>query len=264
MANGDAVSSYWVEVMTNTLRSSLVASVLVATAGAASAADLVIYEPVVSKPAASSGFDWAGFYAGVHGGYAWGSEADNQSEVIGGGGGGGDTGGGDPPPTSSEDPADAFDMDGFIGGVHAGYNWQTGNFVFGIEGDADFSGFSGGTDFNYDGVTGDLALATDWEASLRLRAGVAMDNLLLYGTAGVAFAAAELTSEGNTYNSSDTNVHLGWTVGAGLEYALSENWIARGEVRYTDFAPETYMLEEGPVESSWTQTAVTAGLSYKF
>ena len=243
--------------MTNTLRSSLVASVLVATAGAASAADLVIYEPVASKPAASSGFDWAGFYAGVHGGYAWGSEADNQSEVIGGGGGGGDTGGGD--------TGDAFDMDGFIGGVHAGYNWQDGNFVFGIEGDADFSDVSGGTDFNYGGsLTGDISLATHWQASLRLRGGVAMDNLLLYGTAGVAFAAAELASEGDANNSSDTNVHLGWTVGAGLEYALSENWIARGEVRYTDFAPEIYMLEEGPVESSWTQTAVTAGLSYKF
>ena len=263
--------------MTNTLRSSLVASVLVATAGAASAADLVIYEPVASKPAASSGFDWAGFYAGVHGGYAWGSEADNQSEVIGGGGGGGDTGGGDTGgddtgggdtgggDTGGGDTGDAFDMDGFIGGVHAGYNWQDGNFVFGIEGDADFSDVSGGTDFNYGGsLTGDISLATHWQASLRLRGGVAMDNLLLYGTAGVAFAAAELASEGDANNSSDTNVHLGWTVGAGLEYALSENWIARGEVRYTDFAPEIYMLEEGPVESSWTQTAVTAGLSYKF
>lgn len=252
--------------MTNLLRTGLVASVLVTAAGAASAADLVIYEPVASKPAASSGFDWAGFYAGVHGGYAWGSEADNQSEVIGGGGGGGST-----PTTSSGDTGggatvgDAFDIDGFIGGVHAGYNWQDGNFVFGIEGDADFSDVSGGTDFNYGGtVTGDISLATDWQASLRLRGGVAMDNLLLYGTAGVAFAGAELTSEGDSFNSSDTNVHLGWTVGAGLEYALSENWIARGEVRYTDFAPEIYMLEEGPVESSWTQTAVTAGLSYRF
>lgn len=160
---------------------------------------------------------------------------------------------------------DAFDLNGFIGGVHAGHNWQDGNLVYGIEADLDYSGISGGTPFAYPGgVTGDISLATQWQGSVRLRGGVAADNLLFYVTGGLAVAEGKLTSQGNTYNSSDTKLHLGWTVGAGIEYAVTESWTVRTEARYTDFAAQTYKLAEGPVDAGWTQTSLTAGLSFKF
>jgi outer membrane immunogenic protein len=69
---------------------------------------------------------------------------------------------------------------------------------------------------------------------------------------------------GGAYSSDDSNTHVGWTIGIGAEYAFTPNWIARAEVRYTDFGSKTYDLLEGPVDSSWDQTAVTVGLSYKF
>lgn len=233
------------------------ASVLALGLGAANAADLAPV-PVIEAPPP---FSWTGFYAGVHAGYAWGGQDDNQSNLF------------DDPPT----PADSFDMDGFIGGVHGGYNWQMDQFVFGIEGDIDYTNIKGSEgyagfvpNFGYDEVEGSLELESNWQASLRLRAGYAVDNFLMYATGGVAFADGKMTSSGYdydagvNYSSDDSNTHTGWTIGIGAEYAFTPNWIARAELRYTDFGSKTYELLEGPVDSSWDQTAVTVGLSYKF
>jgi len=237
------------------LAATAAASVLALGFGAAQAADLT-YEPPVAPPP----FTWAGFYAGVHAGYAWGGEKDNQSNLF-----------------EDPRPADNFDVDGFIGGVHAGYNWQAGQFVFGVEGDVDYSNIKGSEgyagyvpNFGYDYVEGNLELKSQWQASARLRAGYAVDNFLLYATGGIAFGDGKLSSNGYDYNaesnfgSDDTNTHVGWTIGAGAEYAFTPNWIGRAELRYTDFGSKTYQLLEGPVDASWTQTAVTVGVSYKF
>jgi len=246
--------------MKHALLTAAAASVLALGVGAAQAADLT-YEPapVVVAPAA---FNWSGFYAGVHAGYGWGSEDDNQSNLFG---------------VEEQDiTADNFDMDGFIGGVHAGYNWQMDQFVFGVEGDVDYSnikgseGYAGYVPSFGESVTGNLEMKSQWQASARLRAGYAFDNFLVYATGGVAIADGKLSSNGNYtidgvgFGSDDTNTHVGWTIGAGAEYAFTPNWIARAELRYTDFGNKTYQLFEGPVDASWTQTAVTVGLSYKF
>jgi outer membrane immunogenic protein len=239
------------------IRSVTAASMFALGVGAASAADLAP-EPYVEAPPPV--FNWTGFYAGVHAGYAWGGQDDNQSNLF-------------------EDPvpADSFDVDGFLGGVHGGYNWQVDQMVFGIEGDIDYTNIKGSEgyagyvpNFGYDYVEGSLELKSNWQASLRLRAGYAVDNFLLYATGGVAFADGKMTSSGYNYDdgagysSDDSNTHVGWTIGIGAEYAFTPNWIARAEVRYTDFGSKTYDLLEGPVDSSWDQTAVTVGLSYKF
>jgi outer membrane immunogenic protein len=237
------------------VRGAAVASLLAVGVCGAHAADLT-YEPapVVEAPAA---FNWAGFYAGVHAGYGWGGENDNQSNIV------------------NNSTADSFDVDGFIGGVHAGYNWQANQFVFGFEGDIDYANIKGNADyrgyaFNVpEYILGNLELESQWQASARLRVGYAVDNFLLYGTGGVAFADGKLTSAGygysyGPYSSDDSNTHTGWTIGAGAEYAFSPNWIARAELRYTDFGSKTYELREGAVDSSWDQTTVNVGLSYKF
>lgn len=231
------------------------ASVLALGLGAAQAADLVP-EPVVVAPAV---FNWAGFYAGVHAGYAWGDQDDNQSILF------------DDPPL----PADSFNVDGFIGGVHGGYNWQMDQFVFGVEGDIDYTNIKGSEGYagfvpGFGDIEGNLELKSQWQASARLRAGYAFDNFLVYATGGIAFADGKLTSSGynfdapGNFSSDDSNTHVGWTIGAGAEYAFSPNWIARAELRYTDFGSKTYQLLEGPVDASWDQTSVTVGLSYKF
>jgi outer membrane immunogenic protein len=225
-------------------------------ATSAFAADAIVYEEPVAAPVETTFFSWTGGYVGLHAGYAWGGENDNQSDLI-------------FIPTISS--ADRFDVDGFIGGVHAGYNWQSGNFVFGVEGDIDYANVEGGTDFNYDGVLlGDLSFESDWQASLRLRAGYAMDTWLLYATGGVAVGHAELTAAGTyfgtPFSNSDDNTHVGWTIGAGVEKAFTPNWIGRAEVRYTDFGSESYDLDPAGVgvDSDWNQTAVNIGVSYKF
>lgn len=220
---------------------------------ASQAADL----PVYSEPPL---FSWAGLYLGGTVGFTWGDEEDNQS-------------GGFPTTQttivlfSAPGDADAFDVDGFIGGLHAGYNWQADQFVFGVEGDIAFSDLSGGADYDYIGSPGYLSLESDWQASARLRAGYAFDRTLLYVTGGVAFARAELEAASDSgIVESDSNTHVGWTIGGGIEHAFSDQWLGRIEARYTDFGSETYDLgtQGSAVKSSWDQTTVTVGLSYKF
>src|SRR5215207_7331741 len=152
------------------------------------AADLA---PMPAEPVAPTylPFTWAGPYVGVQVGYGWGDENDNQSFNF---------------PEPDPEPADEFDMDGFLGGVHAGYNWQMGALVLGVEGDVEFSTYEGDTDFLYESTdpdiiaSGNLSMESDWQASLRLRAGFAVDRLLVYATGGVAFADAELSVDGTT------------------------------------------------------------------
>ncbi len=227
------------------------------------AADLA---PMPAEPVAPAylPFTWTGGYVGVQAGYGWGDESDNQSIAF-----------PDPDPL----PGDEFDMDGFLGGVHAGFNWQMGALVLGVEGDVEFSTYEGDTDFDYvtvpdEGFAGTLSMESDWQASLRLRAGFAIDRLLIYGTGGVAFADAEQSSTGReyddggpvgpTFSDSDDQTLIGWTAGIGLEYAFTDNFTARVEGRYADFGEEDFNIDGQEIEAGFDQWAVRVGVSYKF
>lgn len=226
------------------------------------AADAIIYnEPVPVAPLPVSAFNWAGGYVGLHAGYGWGRQSDNQSEAF-----PAPVDPVEPEPEEPPLPADRFDVDGFVGGVHAGYNWQNGSFVYGVEGDFDYANVKGGQDFIYGDLAGRLSMESEWQGSLRLRAGYAVDTWLFYGTGGLAFARAELTAEDAAGSVSDSNTHTGWTVGAGVEKAFTQNLIGRLEARYTDFGDKSYDLGRfgSDIKSDWHQTTVTVGLSYKF
>ena len=184
----------------------------VCLANAAYAADLPVYEAPVAAVVAP--YDWSGFYLGLQGGYAWGS-ADTDVR----------TGG---VLFSSIDP----DGDGFVGGAHAGYLYQFDSFVIGAEADIEYSGIDG-SDRNAT-IFGDGEI--NWMASLRLRAGYAWDRVLLYATGGLAYADVDggggpIASPRQGY-SDDA---WGWTLGAGADYAFTDNWSARLEYRYTAF-----------------------------
>ncbi len=198
---------------------------------AAQAADPIIYEqPPVMLPAAM--YDWSGFYAGIGAGYGTG-DAD-----YGFGGGG------------------SYDIDGFILGGIVGYNFQTGPWVFGVEGDLYWSGIDGST-----GDFGGISTDVDWLGSVRGRVGYAFDNILPYVTAGVAFAHSDvdIAAFGGV---SDNNTHIGWTAGLGVEVGVTQNLSASLEYRYTDFGSETYEL--GAVTSSGSGDLHTVGAALKW
>jgi outer membrane immunogenic protein len=212
-------------------------------------------------------FDWTGFYVGVHAGYAWGDVDDDLDHRFEDGG------------YTVETAADSVDIDGFIGGAHAGYNVQFGSFVIGLEGDVDFSGADGDEDFSADGgdITGNLSLDSNWQASIRARAGFAIDRALIYATGGVAFADADLefdaTDGVDEFHFSDSQTFTGWTIGLGAEYAFTDNLIGRLEGRYTDFGDPDFDLGDledafgadgNDVNVEWTQFSILAGISYKF
>jgi outer membrane immunogenic protein len=159
---------------------------------------------------------------------------------------------------------DSFNVDGVLGGVHAGYNWQTNQLVLGIEADFDGSGVRGTDPLRLRSSPGTVALKNDWQSSVRLRAGYAWDRFLLYTTGGVAFADDReiLTIPAGSY--SQTNTLTGWTVGGGLEYALTNNWIGRVEVRYTDFGKTNYDLHGYQFNAGFHETTALLGISYLF
>ncbi len=212
------------------MRMVLAAVGLFATAGlstAALAADPVQPDAAAVAPAAAApSADWAGFYIGALLGYGWG-EADS-------------------------DTAGTVDIEGFEGGAYIGANYQWNQFVLGVEADALVSGADGGA--------GGIAAEQNWSASLRARAGITLDQFLLYGTGGVAAGGAELSDA----TSSDSNTHWGWTLGAGAEAMLKDNITARVEYRYTDYEGKTYTLDSGSGEADLQDHSVRAGVGLKF
>ena len=226
---------------------------------AAEPASIFNVEPV---PAYKT-FDWSGGYAGLHVGYGWGHEASTTHSENG-------------PVYPQDFIGDNFSINGFVGGAHLGYNAQFNQFVIGIEADIDGTDINGGyTHSFYDNFyILKMKMTSDIQGSLRVRFGYATDNWLFYATGGVAVAQAKmsLTLSMPEYSfketNSDTNTHVGWTIGGGTEYAFTQNWVARLDVRYTDFGTKRYRLdipsEDSGVKMDWDQTVVTAGVSYKF
>lgn len=195
--------------------------------------------PPAPAPAPSF-YDWTGVYGGLHAGYAWGDYSASAPAL---------------PRTYS------FDGDGFLAGGQIGANWQIDQFVFGIEGDLSWADMDGSTVIPATALTatGD----NKWLATIRGRAGIAIENVLIYGTAGAAFTRI---NQGVVGVGSDTNTHTGWTVGAGLEIGLTENVSVRGEYLYTDFGNKTYNLPApvGDVRADYDAHVLRAGINYRF
>jgi outer membrane immunogenic protein len=214
-------------------------------------------EPVV--PVAPS-FTWTGFYVGAEAGYGWG-DSKITSRFPGGG----------PLLKSSPDP------DGGFGGAYLGYNYQFGgNFVLGIETD-----FNGGSIKATDGVTinggpfpvlqGTTEL--DWFGATRARVGYAFDRFLPYLAAGVAYGNVttgyNIPVLGGVSGTKDST-QVGWTAGAGLEYAVTDNLIARVEYRYTDYgsvsqtSPALVLPPGTRTKTKLSTNDVRIGISAKF
>jgi outer membrane immunogenic protein len=223
----------------------LAATALVVVTGSALAADLPSRKapPVFAPPPPI--FTWTGVYIGGQVGYAWGQ---SSNRVIGTGFAQGDS------------------PEGVIGGAHVGYNYQIQQFVFGLEGDVDGSSYSKSV---FDVGTGTtFGTRIPIEGSARGRIGYAWDRTLLYATGGAAFADLHHTYAG-AFNPaapflSTSTGKVGWTVGGGVEYAVTNNWSVRAEYRYSDFGRTTDAVGSGVVSHKDTEHAVRVGFSYKF
>ncbi len=163
-----------------------------------------------------------GFYLGGHAGGTFGNADYNSDQAVGPGG----------PFVNGN-----INLDGFAGGLVIGNNFQVDNFVFGVEGDVTFGDVDGnstiaGTNYDFD---------VDVTGTIRGRIGYAWDQLMLFGTAGIALADVKVSDNtGITGSQRETNV--GFVVGGGLEFAFSDSLLFRTEYLYANYGNETYNL----------------------
>jgi len=223
----------------------LAAALLLGTANFAAAADAIVEEVVVMD----SAYNWSGVYVGAQLGYGFSGDADYVY----------DNG-------SDSDFDYANDLDGIFGGVYAGYNYQFSNgIVLGAEADVAWGDVSGSAIAGDDDYSNETSF--DWTGSARVRLGYAMDRFLPYVTGGVAFGQLDFEefNEGDFYSGEDASV-VGWTVGAGAEYAVTDNWVLRGEYRYTQFDDKDFTTQ--PEDEDYSVDAdihdIRIGLAYKF
>jgi outer membrane immunogenic protein len=231
--------------MTTPLRTAL-AALLILTGGAAMAADLSSGKQLPPAPALPSFYSWTGFYLGAQGGYSWGSDKIRQLSTTGLGYAG----------AFRDTPGSA------LGGGQAGLNVQFDSIVLGLEGDLEALQERGGFSLGRS--------QRDWQASLRGRIGYAFDTVMIYGTGGAAFTEFNLRSYDpiSGLGGSTQVSRAGWTLGGGVNYALTSNLILGAEYRYTDYGKFDPTARNSALGLAGEQEAKThtvrASLAYKF
>ena len=210
---------------------------LVAVAGllsttAVSAADLAIapqLNTAVYSPARA--FDWSGFYAGANVGYGWGEMTGNGTALP-------------------------ENLKGILGGVQAGYNYDFGGFVLGLEGDIQLS------DMKYVQTTptGSTSFGIDAAGSVRARAGLPIDRFMPFVTGGLAVGNGKIRGDNGGVISEANQTFVGWTVGAGLEYAVTDNVTVKAEYLYADYGNANLAGIDVHAKSN----TVRAGVNFKF
>jgi outer membrane immunogenic protein len=248
---------------------------------AAVAADLP-RKTVAPTFAAVPAFSWTGFYVGLNAGYAWG-KSDTSTTL--GGNWAGETLQARTGVTALGSPS--ISPRGFTGGLQAGYNMQFNALVVGIEADVNYFGLkrratsfapAGGVGAGYPAYTFNQSIETNVVASLRPRVGVAFDRFLVYATGGLAVGNVDgntqfFSSGGYSKAGSKSDTKFGYTVGGGIEYAVTNNWTVKGEYLYTDLGKVSYttgfVLPAFPAYSETIRHnmkfhTVRAGVNYKF
>jgi len=161
------------------------------------------------------------------------------------------------------------DKNGLTYGVLAGYNYQVGQFVLGVEGD--FAGWTVGQR-RYSAITGNFLTAhSKWGGSIRGRLGYAANHALFYVTGGAAFLSNETSIPTTGISIGGDSTRVGWTVGAGLDYALTSNWFAGLEYRYSQYQSRSLVypipiLNLGLIgfKEELSSNQVTGRIGYKF
>jgi outer membrane immunogenic protein len=207
------------------MKKTLFAASLTAMAVAASAAVAADLPrgpaPYYSAPAMSGLYNWSGPYAGLNIGYEWGKVTNTAGEPS-----------------------------GLMGGGQLGYNWQSGQFVFGAETDIQFSGA--------DDTFAPWKFANPWFGTLRGRVGYAFNNILVYGTLGLAYGELK----GTFLALDETRTEVGWAGGVGAEYGFTPNWSAKVEYLYMDLASRSFSITG--TDNGLHANLLRLGINYHF
>jgi outer membrane immunogenic protein len=252
-----------------------IALMVAAAAGQAAAADMPLKAPVYKAPAYA--YSWSGCYFGGNVGGGLGNRTGDR-EVINVNNATIAAGIGVPTTLGTG-------SNGVIGGGQIGCNYQTGAFVLGVETDFQGSGIRGSSTVNSPSINGaDPTLATGseqvgWFGTVRARFGFTpTSNLLLYGTAGLAYGRVSdsatllfIPSADGNYAGAANGTRAGWTAGAGAEYAFAANWSVKLEYLYVDLDPTTVRMFDPTRPGQFFDyrfqhhdNIVRAGLNYRF
>jgi outer membrane immunogenic protein len=208
------------------------------------AADLPPPAPVPYVPVVRT-FSWSGFYLGANVGYGFG-----QSTW-----------------TSALGTVGGFATDGGLAGITVGGNYQWGQFVVGIEGDVDWQNLRGSQTTGPCAIVGvgSCATASNWISTLRGRAGFAVNRALVYATGGAAFTTVKPSTGALPYGGGN---EPGWTAGAGVEFAMTDNWTVKLEYLFADFehatCPVSSCAAAAPATVSFNENIVRVGANYLF
>jgi len=194
---------------------------MAAASGTAAAADLPRGPTPYYSPAPTGVYNWGGFYAGLNLGYEWGKITNSN-----------------------------VSPNGVEGGLQGGYNWQNGQFVFGAETDLQVSGA--------DDTFAPYKFSNPWFGTLRGRAGVALNNILFYGTLGLAYGGLK----GEISGLDETKTHVGWAAGLGMEVGFTQNWSAKVEYLYMDLSNRSYSITGG--DNGLEANILRFGINYHF
>lgn len=243
----------------------------------------------------SAGYDWSGFYFGLNAGAAMNdSNIENSFNYTG-------------PLTADDFPPGYFDQTlagiraigadltsdetTFTGGALFGFNWQRDHLVLGLEGDINYVGFGDSETRDrgalLDGLFNEqpgtisashkLSYGADWYGTLRGRMGYAADNLLIYGTGGLAYGDMEANSkfeasagaESGSWKGSADAINWGWTLGVGAEYGI-DNWSFGAEYLYVDLGTVDWTsngnveLDNNSTEAALEDIAGKGDFDYQF
>lgn len=189
--------------------------------------------------------DWSGAYIGVQAGYGW----------------------GDTTPALGNNITRDLEYDGFIGGLEAGYQHQSGNLVLGAEIDGSFSDIQG----HLNSIVVPCILApgcdadVDWLGTARARVGYAFDNIMPFVTGGLAFGGVKGTFNSPACTCSVDDTPFGYTLGGGVEWAINDSWSAKAEYLYVNLGKPD--IDGDPVfvkVNDYDFSIVRVGFNYNF
>lgn len=228
------------------LKSVLIASTIgLSSVAGAQAADIVVPPaPIAIPDTLSTGSSSEGFYIGGHTGYDWG-----RSAVI----------------SNFDSEELLLKPHGFLGGIYAGYNLDSGNnVIIGIDADATYNHKPKNNDFASGAFHTDNQLR--WSGTARARAGYAVDRFLPYIAGGMAIGNIKNTiSEGHIGSLTESQTLIGWTAGAGIDFSATDNIILRLEYRYTDYGHKDFNYNDLLVLRDRFKTSeMRLGVAYKF
>jgi outer membrane immunogenic protein len=239
----------------------LAGSAMIAALSIASAAQAADIAP-------APGYDWTGFYLGANAGVAWSNADVNQSVYI---------DGTRVPNSAGLGNSLNGDDTAFTAGGLLGYNYQMDNIVLGVETDFNYLGFSENSTNNIDvDAYAKTSFEADWFGTIRGRLGFAIDNVLIYGTGGLAYG--NVSTDGKlvlgdaVWKASNDTTNWGWTVGGGAEYGI-DNWSLGLEYLYVDLGSADYKsntidIEPGPAyfkgDADYAFSTVRATVKYRF